>query len=126
MPASRQTRDTGKGRPGPQNIDQPGNRPNPPAGMPPEPNPGQTDLGTGYTVLRGGQDVQQPGLYFDEHTCEVKYYDRGERLGRTQDTWYYLGDEQNVSRRRLEELIRAQGYAGPLDGLRVVESTTSR
>ena len=121
MPEFRPGRQTDTGRPGPQTADDTGARPGTPPGMPPHPNPGQTDVGTGYTMLRGGQDVQQPGYYFDEATREVRYWEKGQTIGhaRTRDSWLYLTDERDVPRDRLEALIRERGYGGPLDELRV-------
>jgi hypothetical protein len=122
MPNSRSHRQTDAGRPGPQMLDNT-TGPKTPAGMPPAPNPGQAeaDLGAGYTMLRGGQDVQQPGLYFDEQTHEVRYWDKGQTIGhaRTGDTWLYLTPERGTSSEDLEQLIRERGYGGPLDDLRV-------
>src|SRR5438094_10030296 len=75
-------------------------RPKTPAGIRPEPNPGQTELGTGYTVLRGGQDVQQPGYYFDVARPEVRYWEPGQTLAhaRQGDHWLYLTDDRDASR----------------------------
>lgn len=121
MPQFRPKRQTGKGRPGPQTADDTGARPGAPPGAPPAPNPGQTDLGTGYTVLRGGQDVQQPGWYFDEATREVRYWEKGQTIAhaRTGDSWLYLAEERDVPQDRLAAIIRERGYGGTLDDLRV-------
>ena len=78
MPEFRSHRRTDAGRPGPQMMDNTGRHPGTPAAMPPAPNPGQADPGAGYTMLRGGLDVQRPGWYFAEQTCEARWYDRGQ------------------------------------------------
>ncbi|HEY8490849.1 MAG TPA: hypothetical protein VIO14_07630 [Dehalococcoidia bacterium] len=121
MPKFRPRRHQGKGTPGPQTWDDPGAHPRPAPGQPPEPNEAQTGLGTGYTVLRGGQDVQQPGLYFDEATQEVRYYRRGQTIGHaaTADPWIYLTEERAAPLDRVTALIRERGYGGPLDRLRI-------
>lgn len=121
MPKFRPRRHEGKGRPGPQTWDDPGAHPRPAPGRPPEPNEAQTDLGAGYTVLRGGQDVQQPGLYFDEATQEVRYYGQGQTIGHaaTADPWVYLTEERDATPERVTALIRERGYGGPLDRLRI-------
>ena len=121
MPEFRPGRTHDTGRPGPQTGFDTSGRPGTPAGMPPEPNPGQTEIGTGYTMLRGGQDVQQPGYYFDEATRQVRYWDKGQTIGgaRAGDTWLYLTEDRGAPRERLESLIRERGYGGSLDGMEV-------
>ncbi len=122
MPEFRPRRQTDTGRPGPQTATDTGVRPDTPAGKPPHDNPGQTDLGTGYTMLRGGQDVQQPGYYFDEATREVRFWEKGQTIGhaRTEDPWLYLTEDRNATQEALESLIRERGYGGSLEDLRVV------
>jgi hypothetical protein len=121
MPKFRPQRHGGKGRPGPQTWNDPGSHPRPAPGKPPEPNEAQTGLGTGYTLLRGGQDVQQPGFYFDEATRAIRYYEKGETTGNatTADPWLYLTEDRTASRHQLERIIRERGYDGPLDELRI-------
>lgn len=119
MAEFRSHRQTDTGRPGAQTGFDTGGRPGRPAGMPPEPNSGQIDLGTGYTMLRGGQDVQQPGYYFDEMTREVRHGEKGQTIGGN-DSWLYLTDQQGVPRERLKSLIRERGYGGSLAELQVV------
>ncbi len=121
MPEFRPHRTSDTGRPGPQTADSTARHPGTPPGMPPRANPGQADLGTGYTMLRGGQDVQQPGYYFDEQTQQVRYWEKGQTIGQadTGDTWLYLTDERSAPIERLTALIRERGYGGPLDELRV-------
>jgi hypothetical protein len=123
MAEFRPQRQTDAGRPGPQTMDDTGRHPGTPAGQPPAPNPGQTDVGTGYTMLRGGQDVQQPGYYFDEATGEVRFWEKGQTIGhaRTEDPWLYLSDERGLSAERARELIRERGYGGALDNLRLLK-----
>ncbi len=123
MPSSGPDRQTEAARPGPQMFDDPGRAPGTPAGMPPRPNESQTDLGTGYTMLRGGQDVQQPGYYFDEATREVRFWQKGQTIGhaRTGDSWLFLTEDAGAAQERLQELIRERGYGGSLEGLQVIQ-----
>ena len=120
MAAVRPHRQTDTGRPGPQTEDDTSG-PRTPPGQPPAPNPGQTDVGTGYTMLRGGQDVQQPGYYFDEQSREVRYWEKGQTIGgaRAGDSWLYLTEDRDAPQQQLEQFIRERGYGGTLEGLRV-------
>lgn len=122
MSQFRPHRQTDTGRPGPQMADDTSAPPGRPAGAPPAPNESQTDLGTGYTMLRGGQDVQQPGFYFDEATREVRFWEKGQTIGhaRTGDSWLFLTEDAGVSQEHLQALIRERGYGGSLDGLQFV------
>ena len=112
---------TDAARPGPQTTDDAGRSPKTPAGQPPAPNPGQIDIGTGYTVLTGGQDVQQPGYYFDEATRELRYWEKGQTLGgaRQGHTWLYLTEDRDAGQDQLERLIRERGYGGSLEGMQI-------
>ena len=121
MPSDGPDRTTDAGRPGPQMTNDPGRSPGTPAGSPPAPNESQTDLGTGYTLLRGGQDVRQPGYYFNEATQEVRWWETGQQLGgeRQGEHWLYLSDDVTAPEERIESLIRERGYGGPLDRMQV-------
>ena len=121
MPSDGPRRQTDAGRPGPQMTDDPGRRPGTPVGSPPGPNESQTELGTGYTLLRGGQDVQQPGYYFNEATQVVRFWQRGQQVGgqRQGEHWLYLTDDEAAPQERLEQLVRERGYGGPLDHLQI-------
>ena len=128
MPEYRPHRQADTGRPGPQMADNT-SRPTPPAGVPPAPNPGQAaaELGTGYTLLRGGQDVQQPGYYFDEQTHEVRFWERGQTIGhaRTGDTWLYLTDDAGAADEHLRALIGERGYGGSVEDLHISRANRS-
>lgn len=122
MPEFRPHRRSDTGRPGPQTANDTSMHPGTPPGDPPRPNPGQANPGAGYTLLRGGQDVERPGYYFDEQSGEIRWWDKGRTIGAkdTQDTWLYLTDDHQAPLERLKDLIHERGHGGSLDYARLI------
>jgi len=87
-------------------------------GGPLHPNSASVDAESGYPTDDSAENIR-PGFYFDEVDVSVRYWEEDEAGERAASghPWLFLSEDRSTSRERLEELIRARGFGGLLDGL---------
>ncbi|MEW5854403.1 MAG: hypothetical protein AB2A00_36850 [Myxococcota bacterium] len=77
-----------------------------------KPNVGQTRIGTGYTIITGGQSVRQAGWYYDEKTHELRFFHDGDRVPHRGDPWVYLSPDEGADRESLLRILHERGWRG--------------
>lgn len=87
-----------------------GPNPAPRSGDQPRRDPGQPEPGQQYSVLDSGQDVEQPGYYFNAVDGRVRYFRPGDTTPSDDGVWYYLTAEPDVSVDDLRDMATRYGF----------------